>query len=212
MTELAEVLELLHRCVDRSCTIVAAYDQFGAKRRDVLVAGATDLRWREVGVSNLVGRSRMRIWAKQPDQFRVEVWRDDALVRLAVADGRHCWRSSEGQIAHETASLSAMPQVTAPPAVVDPGPLIGALRLEVAGHVVRAGRSAILVRGRPRSGSTPSRHEFEVDAKRGILLRRTVWFADTKLYEVVATRVDYDEHIPANVFAGPARDHTQAPV
>jgi outer membrane lipoprotein-sorting protein len=131
------------------------------------------------------GTERTRVWWRKPDHVRLEHDDGDGGSRVEVAAGERwwSWASEWGATSNEAEPEVQSEAQQAPfPQLLQPELLLSALRLELVGSGLQAGRRAIALRGVPRRrddhAATLARlalgadaHDLMVDAERGILLR-----------------------------------------
>jgi hypothetical protein len=217
MTELGDLLELLHRAHASFRTV-----RFEAREwRHTWRTQAAYARAMEgaTGVGQVVLQTDavpqeweivVRGWLAPP---RIREERGEAgRLTVGVSDGERWW-----QVMPEWATVSDEGDGWSTGRVgdclrpyVDPAPLTAGLTLELAGRGEAAGREAILVRAAPRPRpfraeqeallTGADRHELAVDAARGTLLR-TVSFVDdepAQLLEVV--EIAFDEPLDESLF------------
>jgi hypothetical protein len=128
---------------------------------------------------------RTRVWWLKPDHVRLEHDDGEGGTRVEVAAGRRWWSwapewgATSNEEDPEVGSGAQQPPF---PQLLRPELLVSALRLELVGAGLQAGRRAIAVRGRPRrrgehlDALTPlpqgaDTHDLMVDAETGIVLR-----------------------------------------
>jgi len=131
------------------------------------------------------GTARTRVWWRKPDHVRLE--QDDgdggSLVEVAAGDRWWSWSSDWGATSNEEEpEVRGGAQGPPFPQLLQPQLLLAALRLELVGSGLQAGRRAIALRGVPRRGDDHASilahlalgadaHDLMVDAERGVLLR-----------------------------------------
>jgi hypothetical protein len=127
---------------------------------------------------------RTRVWWRKPDRVRLE-HDDDGGTRVDVAVGDHWWSWAPGWGATSNEAdpgLQSEVQEAPFPQLLQPELLLSALRLDLVGSGLQAGRRAIALRGVPRRRDDHAAllarlplgadaHDLMVDAERGILLR-----------------------------------------
>jgi adenylylsulfate kinase-like enzyme len=116
--------------------------------------------------------------------MRVEMLRDRKVVRVGVRDGAQWLLWDEAADAPVTGDATpdrtgrAMVPAFLNPVLLTPARLLDGLEFELAGEAMRANRTVVCARARPRRqfASRPSvTYEFEFDAVHGTLLRRAVF-------------------------------------
>ena len=131
------------------------------------------------------GTERTRVWWLKPDHVRLEHDDGGDGTRVEVAAGPRWWSWAPewGATSNEEDPEVRSGAQQAPfPQLLQPELLLSALRLEIVGSGLQAGRRAIALRGVPRrrgdhaemlarlAGGADA-HDLMVDAERGILLR-----------------------------------------
>ncbi|HSJ72818.1 MAG TPA: hypothetical protein VK904_00755, partial [Miltoncostaeaceae bacterium] len=131
------------------------------------------------------GTERTRVWWLKPDHVRLEHDDGDGGTRIEVAAGGRWWSwAPEWGATSNDEEPDGGSGVQQPPfpQLLQPELLVSALRLELVGSGLQAGRRAIALRGRPRRRGDhlemlmplargADAHDLMVDAERGILLR-----------------------------------------
>jgi hypothetical protein len=131
------------------------------------------------------GTERTRVWWRKPDHVRLEHDDGDGGTRIEVAAGDRWWSwvSDWGATSNEEEpEVQGGAQAPPFPQLLQPELLLAALRLELVGSGLQAGRRAIALRGIPRRGDHHASilaplalgadaHDLMVDAERGVLLR-----------------------------------------
>ena len=224
MGALGQLLELLHDAHASVRTFEIEYQDWGRPppSNDVIVSyadpGKPQVRWRGAGPWPKAALSTRRIWLQSPDLARVEIFTDQALVRLAVRNGSQWWRwdAEQGVIGGsalpDPRGLPTLPAMLAMP-MLDVRRLITAMWLEPAGVGERAGRRVLCARGRPRvqpPTSGPLHYELEFDAEHGSLLRRAEFDDGRCVWERLAAEVLYGADIDRECFVFVAPDEDLA--
>jgi hypothetical protein len=158
----------------------------------------------------------------------IRIWREGQRVReerhggrrdgyYGVADGPLWWFWSEqvGAMSNQndpsiTSGIGQEFQV-----MLDPTPLLSALRFRVAGNSQIAGRETVTAHATPRPadvrhgiplrklhalGTGADHYQLEVDQQRGVLLASTAIRDDQPFYKITALAISFDELIPAETF------------
>lgn len=196
MSELTDILELLHDAMYRSETIHAVYDRRVSPPARVRLSGETMPKW-ELG-SPLAGpyHGVMEVWTILPDAVRVDESGHEGLARRLIRQGEN-WHAID-------AKTGASEGVASEPGdrrrrllpVLDPAPFVGLMRFEARGVGERAGRPTRLARGQIRSGVPGDEWtDLEIDAERGTILARI-----SASYAVVARTIAFDLPIPEEIF------------
>jgi outer membrane lipoprotein-sorting protein len=204
VNELGQALALLLDAHSRSSSV-----------RAVIRAAFTPMPDVEEGESD-VGPEEdlLRIWLAPPDRMRLESDEEPG-PRVGIRDGANWWI-----VEHDgsTYSNASEPEVGTDLGdsinlTFDPAPLVGALKLEVIGRSTVAGRQAVRLRGTPRPHANPEparleleelhssdEFEFDVDAERGVLLRRSARHRghERMLQEVL--EIHFDEEFEPDTF------------
>ena len=218
MTELGDLLELLHRAHASFRTVrFEAREWRHTRRTQAAYARAMEAH---AGASQVVVQptdslpeeweTTLRGWLAPP-RIREERGEAGRLV-LGVADGDRWW-----QVLPEWAtvgdegdgwSTGRIGECLRP--YVDPAPLTAGLTLELAGHREVAGRDAILVRAVPRPRpfraeqeallTGADRHELAVDAERGTLLRTVSFLHDEPAQRLEVVEIAFDEPLDESLF------------
>jgi len=217
MTELGDLLELLHRAHASFRTV-----RFEAREwRHTWRTQAAYARAMEgaTGVGQVVAQTgtvpeeweiTVRGWLAPP---RIREERGEARrLTIGVSDGARWWQvmpewatvSDEG----DGWSTGSVGECLRP--YVDPAPLSAGLTLELAGRAEVAGRDAILVRAVPRPRpfraeqeallTGADRHELAVDAERGTLLRTVSFFDDEPAQRLEVVEIAFDEPFDETLF------------
>jgi outer membrane lipoprotein-sorting protein/uncharacterized Zn-finger protein len=238
VSELAELLELLHGARDRSRTVRATIREWHhgerssrAFKRHVEESKATAYtEARTVGEDSPpeAWESLTRLWVEKPARIREE--REDPHWErlLVIRDGERWWSYSPQMGAR---SNEADPGVRSGAGQLsehhlDPAPLIAALDFEVLGRRIFAGRPALEVRATPRlSAEAMPAHalfllghggdEFRllVDRERGVLLRTEARLEGQPFRVRELLEVSFDEDFPWEtfVFVPPAGESVRPP-
>ena len=217
MTELGDLLELLHRAHAsfRSLRFEASEWRHTWRTQSAYaraMEGAT-------GVAQVVLQTdsvpeeweiAVRGWLAPP---RIREERGEAgRLTIGVSDGERWWQvmpewatvTDEG----DGWSTGRVGECLRP--YVDPAPLLAGLTLELGGRTEVAGREAILVRAVPRPRPFRSeqeallggadRHELAVDAERGTLLRAISFLDDEPATRLEVVEIAFDEPLDDSVF------------
>jgi hypothetical protein len=130
------------------------------------------------------GTERIRVWWRKPDRVRLEHDDGDGGTRIEVAAGDRwwSWSSDWGATSNEEQPEVRSGLQQGPfPQLLRPELLLSALRVELVGSGLQAGRRAIALRGLPRRDDHlvmaahlavgADAYDLMVDAERGVLLR-----------------------------------------
>jgi hypothetical protein len=155
----------------------------------------------------------VRVWLAPPDQIREEREGDVGGWQIGIRSGGNWWALDEG----DAYSNEEEPEVDtdigeSTKLFFDPRPLVGALDLEVLGETEIAGRAAIRLRGARRAAQQPTELDFElhltgdefeldVDAERGVLLRKVARYGGVESSVEEMVEIDFDETFPPETFA-----------
>lgn len=155
----------------------------------------------------------LRVWL-DGDRAREEREGPFAFPSLGVRDGTRWWLYSKE---HGASTNEGDPNHTSgigeqALGLLEPQHVLGALRLEPVGEAQAAGRSALLVRGTPRSrereggfalfrlGFGADEYELVFDRERGVLLRTTSLLDGLPLSTVEVLEIAFDEEFPPDTF------------
>jgi len=156
----------------------------------------------------------LRVWLAPPDQIREE--REGVLGgwRLGIRSGGSWWALDDEGDAY---SNEKEPEVDtdigeSTRLFFDPRPLVGALDLEVISETEIAGRAAIRLRGTRRVAQQPTELDFElhltgdefeldVDAERGVLLRKVARYGGVESSVEEMLEIGFDESFSPDTFA-----------
>jgi len=217
MTELGDLLELLHRAHASFRTVrFEAREWRHTRRTQAAYARATE---EVTGVAQVVMQSDsvpeeweivVRGWLEPP---RIREERGEAgRLTVGVSNGERWWQvmpewatvSDEG----DGWSTGRVGECLRP--YVDPAPLLAGLTLEPGGRTQVAGREAILVRAvpRPRPFRTEhealltgaDRYELALDAERGTLLRSVSFLDDEAATRLEVVEIAFDEPLDGALF------------
>jgi outer membrane lipoprotein-sorting protein len=191
MSELAELLELLHGSQRRYRTLRATV-AFGHGEAEEVT----------------------RLWLEPPARVREEPTGSNAPYALAIRDGERWWiRNRDGSVDSNeddiTVSTSIGPIAEL---LFQPEPLIAELSLEPTGEAVVAGRPARLARGIPTGSRGRFRApvhaldvdeiELAIDLERGVLLRRLTRRNGSE-YVVEVRKIEFDATFADDTFEPP---------
>jgi hypothetical protein len=241
MSDLGEALELMYVAPylpfsTLRATIVDSVDESVMSR--ALRSRATEvspgvLRWEEDGIARVLhgrlasapedGREgepaerTWRLWIEAPVRLRVE--REGS---VGVRDGASWWygHPAHGWYSNEDDPSSQAQIGDEALLLLDPSPLVGALRFEVGGREMIAGREAFCLRGKLRVNPVhpfalrylqvgivpPDEFEYAVDAERGLLLRQTVLVNGDPYWRREVAEIAFDEEFPEDTFDAPCGD------
>ena len=154
-----------------------------------------------------------RIWLARPDRLRVE--EDRAGWSIGIRDGATWWAVDSDGSNHSNVDE---PEVGSDIGdhtrlLFDPSPLVGALKLEVVEETEVLGRQAIRMRGPRRPNVLTTSFELEelepddeleidVDAERGVLLRRCSEHRGHRWFLQEALEIAFDEEFDPQTFSG----------
>lgn len=218
MSELGDLLELLHEAHFRESTLRAEYREW-LRPRPNLVLGRSEfedqrLQWRGVGPFPRATVGIRRIWLKRPASLRVEMHADNKLIRFGVLNRRQWWRwdVNEGAVTseapNETNGRWWIPPLLSPP-LLEPVQLLMTLRLQPTGRGVRAGRDVVCAGAIPRTAEASGRtrvYELEFDAEYGTMLRRSVFDDGLLVATTAAVDVEFDGNLSRGLFEFTAPD------
>ncbi len=228
--ELGALLALLHGAAESFRTVQATYRTWrhAERLREAFRADSEEQKRRGASITSMVSR---RIGGREPEppttEETVRIWRDGQRLReehhggsrdgyYGVADGPLWWFWDEGMGAMSNqddpsvgSGIGQELQV-----MLNPIPLLSALRFRVAGRSQVAGRATITAHAtaRPedprhgrllalqRLGAGAHRYEFEVDQERGVLLAVSSIRDDQPFFKITTLAIGFDEPIPAEIF------------
>jgi hypothetical protein len=216
MSELGDVLALLLGAHERYSSIRATLKvRYSSSQRAQRLRqeheAETDC-WRQRPVMPRSREGLLWLWMAPPDRVREEHEGELGGWRVGIRNGGSWWALDEDGVAY---SNEDEPEVDTDigertKQLFDPRPLAAALKLSVVGGTEVAGRGAIRVRATVREAQ-PGRQnlelllageefELDVDAERGVLLRRLARSggAESSLEEVV--EIAFDEDFPPQTF------------
>ena len=167
-------------------------------------------------------RSTTRFWHEPPGRMReeVEVGEPAVLEHAVVRDGEDWWTYSPGwgvvtstagdDVDGETVNVGGGEQSRA---LLDPSALLPLFDFEVLGEAEAAGRAALRVRARPRSGlggessffrahlpPGANAHELLVDRERGVVLRAGSFLDGEEFAASEIVGLAFDEDFPPGTF------------
>jgi len=239
MGDLGRALELMHAARHLfgsvRATIAESYD--GPLGRTAAERYAATLEGQQSGFADAVlspdgdgawqtRSGTWRLWVEKPGRVREE--RDDRLhgAELGIRNGELWWmyHSQYGPVSneHDPSVGSGVGQEAE--LLLDPSPLLGAVRFEAQGRANVAGRTAIVLRGEVRSGAGHSpalfrlgdgvrELELAVDTERGILLRRAALLDGAPYQTTEVAEIAFEESFPPATFTfSPPRGETRRPV
>ena len=223
MTDLGDLLELVHDSCDRSrpATLTVTEWSHATRSTEAFARHMAQQRGQSHSVSATMARN-----AKQPeetswsttlsleraDRFREESAGRQAGARLLVRDGERwlSWDESWGTVSSDVEQQGGA-QASTYGFLLDPIGVLGELRLEPRGTADHAGHRVLLARGIPRAdaehiGSTLLRlgagadfFDLAFDAERGALLRAEANLDGEPFRRFDVTRISY-EPISAGTF------------
>lgn len=227
MGDLGDLLELMHTAPERSRSVRLTVREWNHLAR----AAAAFERWTRASQGRaqaLFGHTgghpeesttTYRLWWEGPGRFREQIGAPDPRHEL-VRDGERWWAASPDWGVVSSESEGGGPQQSALAHLVEPGRLLGALRLEPAGSRNVAGRDALTAAGTPRPGDDGAglvihrlgagaeSIELAIDAERGIALHIAALFDREPFHSFEVTDIAFDETFPAEtfVYSGQAGD------
>jgi hypothetical protein len=155
----------------------------------------------------------LRVWVAPPDQIREEREGNLGGWRLGIRNGGNWWALDDEGDAY---SNEEEPEVDTDIGesirlFFDPRPLVGALDLELIGETQTAGRPSIRLRGTHRAAQQPTELDFElhltgdefeldVDAERGIVLRKVARYGGVESAVEEMLEIGFDETFPPETF------------
>jgi hypothetical protein len=227
MGELGEALILMHGARDRFKTVRAlirervdghlaarAVERFAASPEGRAAGFDEDFADRADDRDPRVREGLLRLWLEMPDLVREETegdfWGGSG---ISIRDGRRWWSHHPGEGVHsneDDLTVGADIGERAEP-LLDPAPLLGALRFEPRGEVEIAGREALALTATSRPGVDldftlgqlplgAEAYDLAVDRERGILLRAASLVDGAEFALVEMLEVAFDEHFPADTF------------
>jgi hypothetical protein len=231
MSELAELLELLHEAHSQVDTFQAEYRDWTRPRPSLELKLRSTPRGGRLSWEGAAGpfpratSTTRRIWLARPDRLRVEIHGGHRLMRFGVLNRRQWWwwDMVQGEDRSEAPGEERpgwnIPPLLAPP-LLDPVKLLAALRFQPAGRSMRAGRQALSARAKPRhaEASDPKQtYKLEFDAENGTLLFMAALEEGHCVGVTEALDVDYNVCIEPSRFTfvapdgKPVRHKRQAP-
>jgi hypothetical protein len=187
MSELGALLELIHDAHSRLTTFEAEYRDWNRPRPSLELRverselGDARPRWRGAGPFPAPVAHTRRIWLNASGALRVEVASGHELRKLGVlgVDRWWLWDRDSGAVSDalmldRPAGGTPAPALLTPP-LLSPASLLAALRFDVVGPAVRAGREVIRARAVPRRPQAAARallYELDFDAEHGTVLHR----------------------------------------
>lgn len=226
--ELGALLVLLHGAAEPFRTVQATYRTWRHEERllEAFRADAEEQKRRgaSIGSFSAVGRADP---APPETEETVRIWRDVQRFReerhggrrdgyYGVADGPLWWFWDEGMGAR---SNQDDPRVGSGvgqefQVMLNPTPLLGALRFRVAGNSQVAGRATVTAYATPRPqdarhprllelhtlGAGAHRYLLEVDQERGVLLAVTAIRDEQPFHKITTLAIRFDEPIASETF------------
>ena len=225
--ELGALLELLQRAGAPLTTVQATYRiwHHDERARAAFQADIEEQKCRGVLIATLgLGEDSS---APAEREELLHIWRSDDRVReqheSGPRDGSYgvrvgelwwMWDQQSGATSNEDdPAVGGIGQEVA--VMLNPTPLIGALRFRVLGRSQEAGRATISVEAVPRPfdprrppqdfelhqlGGGADRYTIEVDAQRGVLLAATAFRDDEPFRQITTLEIIFDEPIPDETF------------
>jgi hypothetical protein len=164
--------------------------------------GAT-LRWAEGSLYPTPAGSARHLWFQQPSRIRVDVLRNERVVRTGVRDGAAWWRWDEthGDSFGDLRTDTPLPPLLAP-TLLAPARLLQTIWFTAIGTGSRAGRQVLTATGHAREGRPDTRQhlEFEFDAEHGTPLRVAAFAEKQCLSETLVQAVRYGGRLDPDTF------------
>lgn len=221
MTELGELLELMHGATSRAASVHAtmterrrpellerAFRRFAERVQLALGGGYFHMPLGGVvpGAEAAEHVWRLELWA-EPERFRQHRTGPDA-EQVLVVDGDRWWEWSQAFGLHSHEDRAGVVLHHGGLDLLDPSGFLAGHTLEAAGEALGAGRRAMRVRvqGRSRgdrlSGLEPGVDEAELllDAERGLALRRAELVDGDEALVREVEQIAYDESLPPETF------------
>jgi outer membrane lipoprotein-sorting protein len=221
MSELGDLLELLHGARDRWTTVRLTIRAWRHHERSMQAwkaqqdshEGAT---WTHFGIADGEPEPEMsqmltRLWI-HGDRLREECEGDEH-AHLGIRRGRLWWIYDEmnGAISNENNPDHGSSVGELYRRLLDPSRIIGGVRFDILGRTSAAGRDGIRVLAIPRATDNPYRdlpdlegaadeHELVVDAERGVLLRVASRFRGENFHVQDVLDIAFDEQFPDELF------------
>ena len=226
MTELADVLEVMHNPGPRFHTLQAngrAWRHRGRHTtafRRATPDDATVLTARGSGPapSSDEEEEPWKVWAQTPERMRAEFKVGNETVNV-IFHGDTWWGWSPSQAPRTNGGRTNYSHGGGPGAgLLDPSPILSTVELEVLGRTTVLGRSAYRVRAVPvvsddaygnrialhHFASGSDEYEFLVDADGGFLLRTEARLGGEAFYVIEMTDLAVDSALPDGIFDPPA--------
>lgn len=228
LSELGSLLELLHRADAPFTTIQATYRVWRHDQRAMAAfrAEIEEQKRRGAAISTiqLAGDSStlpereelLRIW-RSGDRVREE--REggprDRSYGVRVGNLWWMWDQRNGAASNEDDATVGSGVGEELAVMLDPTPLLGALRFRVLGRSQQAGRATITAEAIPRPsdprhpprsfelhqlGSGADHYTLDIDSERGVLLAVAAVRNDEPFHQITTLEIAFDEPIPDNVF------------
>ncbi len=227
--KLGALLELLHGTDERFSTVAAVYRTWRHEQR-LHEAFIADVEEQKHSGAAITVASAVRSGDPAPSETEetVRIWREGQRVReerhggrrdgyYGVADGPLWWFWDKRM---GTMSNQSNPRVQGGVGqqlriMLDPVPLLGALRFRVTGTSEVAGRAAVIVHATPRPrdprdagfgqelhklGTGAHHYQLDVDQERGVLLTVTAIRDEQPFHKITTLAIRFDEPIPAETF------------
>jgi hypothetical protein len=228
--ELGMLLALLHGAADSFRTVQATYRTWShhERSRRAFRADSEEQKRSGASITSMVFR---RISDPEPEppmtEETVRIWRDGQRLReerhggrrdghYGVADGPLWWFWDEGMGAMSNQDDPSVGSGVGQElqVMLNPIPLLSALRFRVAGRSQVAGRATVTAHATARPedprhgrllalhqlGAGAHRYELEVDQERGALLAVTSIHDDLPFFKITTLAIGFDQPIPAEIF------------
>jgi len=218
MSELGDLLELLHRARDRWRTVRATIRVWRHNERseaawqawaDQSTSAVTHFGTAEGPPQPETSESLTRLWI---DGDRVREEHEGEYPHLGIRRGKLWWIYDEvnGAVSNEDNPDHGSSVGERFRRLFDPSRISGGVRFELLGRTTAGGRDGIRVRLIPRRTDNPHRdldvpfgaddHELVVDAERGVLLRVASRIGGEDFYVEEMLDVAFDELLPDELF------------
>jgi outer membrane lipoprotein-sorting protein len=226
MGELGEALALMHRAGERFETLRATvrewYHAEDARRAGERYAATPD--GREEGWADLLDQreehggwqsreSVLRLWVEKPDRVREEREGGAPGLEIGIRDGELWWMYDPewGVESNEDDPSVGSGVGQGIEHLLDPAPLLGALKFKLLGRSTVAGRDAIRLQAQPRAnvghsfaliqlGREAEEYEVAIDAERGVILREAALSGGREYRVTEMLEVAFDERFPPGTF------------
>jgi outer membrane lipoprotein-sorting protein len=222
VSELADLIDLMHGAVDRARSVHAAVSE---RRRPELLKRALQRFGERVEFARGGGYFHMPLGGVAPGEqaevhrWQVEMWAEEGRFRqerrgqdaefVLVVDGERWWSWSPATGLESHEDRRGVHHVGAGLEMLDPARFLSGFDLDSAGEAVVAGRAARRVHIRTRD---PKRHdpgglelgieeaELLLDAERGLILRLAELFEGEEAFVREVEEIAYDVDLPPETF------------